>query len=62
MISSHWKKEGKTFDWSISIPVNTTATVYLPVPRGRCHRGWRLLQDRKDVKLVRREKGAWSFR
>ncbi|HVW61818.1 MAG TPA: family 78 glycoside hydrolase catalytic domain [Puia sp.] len=60
MISSHWKKEGKTFDWSIGIPVNTTATVYLSVPAAAVvTEGWRLLQQRKDIKLVRREKGRF---
>ncbi|MBN9386341.1 MAG: family 78 glycoside hydrolase catalytic domain [Chitinophagaceae bacterium] len=58
IISSHWKKEGKTFDWSISIPANTTATVYLPVPSGAVvTEGWRVLSGRKDVKVLRRENG-----
>jgi predicted GH43/DUF377 family glycosyl hydrolase len=58
MISSHWKKEGKTFDWSISIPANSSGTVYLPAPAGAVvTEGWRLLQDRKDVQLVRQEQG-----
>ena len=34
MISSHWKKEGDTFDWNVIIPANTRATVYLPVSAG----------------------------
>ena len=31
LISSDWKKQDKTFDLTIHIPVNTTASVYLPV-------------------------------
>jgi alpha-L-rhamnosidase len=31
LISSDWKKQGKIFDLTIHIPVNTTASVYLPV-------------------------------
>ncbi|WP_440132827.1 family 78 glycoside hydrolase catalytic domain [Chitinophaga sancti] len=29
-IHSHWKKTTDAFDWQISIPVNTKATIYLP--------------------------------
>ena len=29
-IVSDWKREGDRFTWSVSIPVNTTATVYVP--------------------------------
>ena len=29
-ISSDWKIENKTFHWNITVPANTTATVYLP--------------------------------
>lgn len=30
MIKSNWKKKGNNFDWNISVPANTTATVYIP--------------------------------
>jgi len=30
MIKSHWRKSGNTFQWEITIPPNTTATVYIP--------------------------------
>jgi alpha-L-rhamnosidase len=29
-IASEWRQEGKTFDWLITVPVNTTATAYVP--------------------------------
>ena len=29
-IVSDWKLEGHTFNWNVTIPVNTTATVYVP--------------------------------
>ena len=29
-IESSWKKNDKTFEWSVSIPANTSATVYIP--------------------------------
>ena len=30
LINSNWKKNDKTFEWTISIPANTSATVYIP--------------------------------
>ena len=30
LITSDWKKKDKTFEWIISIPANTSATVYIP--------------------------------
>jgi alpha-L-rhamnosidase len=29
-IVSNWKKESGSFKWDISVPVNTTATIYIP--------------------------------
>ena len=29
-IASDWKREGEGFAWSVTVPVNTSATVYLP--------------------------------
>ena len=29
-ISSHWKRDGKRLQWAVTIPPNTTATVYVP--------------------------------
>lgn len=29
-IKSDWRREGKAFDWRITVPANTTATVYVP--------------------------------
>jgi hypothetical protein len=58
MISSHWRKEGRTFNWNISVPVNTKATVYLPVPAGAVvTEGGKLLKNRKDIVLLHRDKG-----
>ena len=30
LIRSDWKKKNKTFEWTVSIPANTSATVYIP--------------------------------
>ena len=33
LISSDWHRDGKTFDWRIEIPANTTATVFVPATK-----------------------------
>lgn len=30
LISSHWQRDGERFDWQITVPANTTATVSVP--------------------------------
>jgi alpha-L-rhamnosidase len=30
LIESHWQKQGDQFDWRITVPANTTATLYVP--------------------------------
>jgi alpha-L-rhamnosidase len=32
LIASEWHRDGNKFDWQIEIPVNTTATIYAPMP------------------------------
>jgi alpha-L-rhamnosidase len=32
-ISSDWKRDGDRFAWNVFVPVNTTATVYIPADR-----------------------------
>lgn len=29
-VTSHWRRDGKSLDWEISVPNNTTATVWVP--------------------------------
>jgi hypothetical protein len=63
VISSQWKKDGTTFDWSIDIPVNPTAPIYLPVSSGAVvTEGWRKLSERKDVRMLAREKERMVLR
>ena len=41
-IVSRWRIEGSEFHWAINIPPNTTATVYVPAKKRRCHhRKWK---------------------
>jgi alpha-L-rhamnosidase len=54
-ISSSWKKDGDAFDWSIEVPANTTATVYIPVMNGQSVSG---AENSQGVTFVREENGA----
>jgi len=59
-ISSHWKKGSNTFDLDVTIPGNTTATVWLPAAQNAViTEGWKRIADQKDIHLVRRDSG-WA--
>lgn len=61
-ISSHWKRVGGVFDLSVTIPANTSATVYLPAAAGAViTEGWKTIEGRPDIRLVRREKDMAVF-
>lgn len=56
LVSSHWKRSATTFDLDVTIPANTTATVYLPAKTGAViAQGWKRLDLRPDVHLVKRD-------
>jgi len=60
LVSSHWKRSATTFDLEVAIPANTTATVYLPVKTGAViTEGWKRLDLRPDVHLVKQDSG-WA--
>ena len=60
LISSHWKRSATTFDLDVSIPANTTATVYLPAKSGAViTEGWKRIDLRTDVRLVKQDSG-WA--
>jgi alpha-L-rhamnosidase len=54
-IRSHWKKTPGSFTWDISIPANTTATVYIPAKSAKDVKGHgtflRMEQDRAVYKV-----------
>jgi alpha-L-rhamnosidase len=55
-ISSAWKKNNESFELNIDIPVNTTATIYLPVKGDiEITESNKPLSNRKDVKFLRYE-------
>ncbi|RZK54725.1 MAG: alpha-rhamnosidase, partial [Pedobacter sp.] len=53
MIKSNWKKTPKQFNWTITVPPNTTAVVYLPANEGDVIAE----QNIKDLKLIKNENG-----
>lgn len=56
VVSSHWKRSATTFDLDVTVPANTTATVYLPAKTGAViTEGWKRLDLRPDVHLLKRD-------
>ena len=61
LISSHWKRSGNVFDLEVTIPANTTATVFLPTAKGAViTEGWKRISLRPDVHLIRQASG-WAM-
>jgi alpha-L-rhamnosidase len=57
MIRSEWRNDEKTFDWRITIPANTTATVYVPGNAELSESG-KPVRDAQGVKLLRNQSGG----
>jgi len=56
MIETDWKIVGADFRLNVSLPVNTAATVWLPIAAtGEIHEGRRPAEDAEGVRLVRRD-------
>jgi alpha-L-rhamnosidase len=62
LIASDWQKQAGVFRWKITIPPNTTATVYVPTTtaEGVTENGKPVAQAR-GVKLVKMETGRAVF-
>lgn len=56
MIKSEWKRDGNKLSWKISIPANTTGTVYLPENKNITLNGQKIEQ-----KLLKTEPSGISF-
>jgi alpha-L-rhamnosidase len=53
LIGSDWKKSGAGFEWNITVPANTRATVYVPAPNPRLVReSGKTVSRAKGVKLI----------
>ena len=58
LVRSDWNKKDGRFYWKISIPANTTATVYVPAAKGSAvMEGSKPARDSYGVKFLRLEKG-----
>ncbi len=72
IIRSDWKMEGETFQWKVTVPPNTTATVYVPTSDpALVKEGGRQAATAAGVKFLRRneamavyevESGSYDFR
>jgi alpha-L-rhamnosidase len=59
-ISSEWKKQGNAIELNIQIPVNTTATVYLPgTTEASVTEGGK--KPGKDIRFLRKENGRLLY-
>jgi alpha-L-rhamnosidase len=58
-IVSDWKSDGDSFRWEVTVPLNTTATVWVPAKEeGSVTEGGRRASAVKGVKFLRLEDGA----
>ena len=56
-ISSDWKWDGTTFEWAVTVPPNTTATVYMPETVASLTESGKPIANANGVKFLRTEKG-----
>ena len=57
-VSTKWEKKNAAFTLNIGIPVNTTATIYLPATRkSEVTESGKRLSNRNDVKILKYEQG-----
>jgi len=58
LISGKWQNTADEFKWSISVPVNTTATVYLPtITQDSVSEGNKPVTESEGIKFLRIENG-----
>ena len=61
-IISEWKRDGNSFNIKITIPVNSTATVYLPAKElAKIKEGGADISGVKDVEFMKMENGNAVF-
>jgi len=59
LIASAWSKDGRAFDWRLTVPPNTTATVFIPTTgEGRVTEGGRPAAAADGVQLLRHDAGC----
>jgi len=61
-ISTAWKVEGKRLTLEVVVPVNTTATIFIPTwNKGSITESGRPVENAKDVKFLRQENDKTVF-
>ncbi len=55
LIKSSWKKESSSFQWNVTVPCNTIATVYVPASSETSVKESLQNPDPKDIKFVKME-------
>lgn len=60
-ISSAWQREGKTVKLSLTVPANSTATVYIPADTANITENEKPVVESTDIKLLETEVGISSF-
>jgi alpha-L-rhamnosidase len=56
VVKSSWSKNGSAFQWEITVPGNTTATVYIPATdKAQVTEGGNKASSAKGVKFVKME-------
>ena len=55
-VVSAWSQKNNVFTWHVTVPVNTTATIHIPCPRGgKIFESHLPLKDVSDVRILREE-------
>jgi alpha-L-rhamnosidase len=63
LIASEWHQSPDTFDWRITIPPNTTATIFIPATNAeRVTESGKPAREAEGVEFIRREKDRAVFR
>ncbi len=61
-IESDWTKKGKTFNWTIIVPENTTAEVYIPASSSeKVKESGNKASSQTGVKFIRNENNRAVF-
>jgi len=62
-ISSDWKRDGNTFQWTVAVPANTTATVFVPAGQADdVTESGHPAKDAQGITFLRMEMGRAVFR
>ena len=62
LVKSEWHYKNDKFNWDINIPVNTTATVYIPAEKeGDVTEGGKEITMAAGIKFVKSEDGRAVF-